>query len=133
MRKLFFRAASKRPFSFQKWVRQAKKPTKVSLICKKQSRVPGSGRKKMGFWVKFGLFPRKENFNAECRCFLFNRSSSEFPPLSKLQTNSNFPPPQILGNAKVAADFGLRVIRRGQIGCWKRYSTCTGFPMTGLS
>jgi hypothetical protein len=60
MRKLFFRAASKRPFSFQKWIRQAKKPTKVSLICKKRSQVPpGVVTKKGTFEPNFGLAPER--------------------------------------------------------------------------
>jgi hypothetical protein len=134
MRKLFFRAASKRPFSFQKWVRQAKKPTKVSLICKKQSRVPpGVAAKK---WV----FGSNLDFSPERRISMLSADASSAtappvssPPLFQTPDELKFPPPQILGNAKIAADFGLKVIRRGQIGCWKRYSTCTGFPMTGPS
>ncbi len=32
--------------------------------------------------ARFWLYPRKENFNAQCRCFLYSCSSSGPPPLS---------------------------------------------------
>jgi hypothetical protein len=102
MRKFFFRAASKKPFSFQKWVRQAKKPTKVSLICKKQSRVPpGVAAKK---WV----FGSNLDFSPERRISMLSADASSAtappvssPPLSKLQTNSNSPRHRFLAMPKL--------------------------------
>jgi len=87
--------------------------------------------------AKNWVFGPNLNFSPERRISMLSADASSAtappvssPPLSKLQTNSNSPQQQILGNAKIAADFGLKVIRRGQIRCLKRYSTCTGFPMT---
>ena len=132
MRKLFFTAASKRPFSFQKWVQQAKKPTKASLIYQKRSRVPpGVASKNWVFGPNLGSPPERR-----ISMLSADASSATAPPVVpplwyRLRMRPSPPlKPLIHGNAKIAADFGLRATGKGQIGCWKRYSTCTGFPMT---